>query len=103
MKKAFRWLDSNTIDYTYIDVKKDPVDREDLVSLAYLVGLDTLLNKKGTTWKKEGLVNSASDDELIDWLFSHQTAIKRPVLMVDDTVLVGFDEDAYKSIFEIED
>lgn len=98
MKKAFRWFEENEIEYEFIDVKKDPLTIDELASFSYLIGIDTLLNKKGTTWKKEGLTHHASDEELLNWLSEHQTAIKRPLLLVDESVMVGFDEDAYKSL-----
>lgn len=104
MKKAFTFLDNKGIEYEFVDVKKEPLSREEIARFAYLVGIDTLVNRKGTTWRKLEIGDKElSDDELIDLLQEHQTMIKRPVLEHDDSVMVGFDEDAYEHLFSEEE
>ncbi|HKJ30320.1 MAG TPA: arsenate reductase family protein [Balneolales bacterium] len=96
MKKTFQWFKDNGIDYEFVDLKKTPFSEEELAQLTELVGLDTLINRRGMMWRKLGLAHKdLSDQELFQQLLSHQTMIKRPVLIDDDSaVLVGFDEDA---------
>lgn len=97
MKKAFSWLDENKVDYQFRDFKKDPLSINELTSLIKRVGIETLVNKKGMTWKKLGLAGkNLTDQELIGQLLKHQTMIKRPVLIdADDHVLVGFDDESF--------
>lgn len=100
MKKAFKWLDSNAIEYTFVDVKKTPLKREQIARFAYLVGIDTLVNRKGTTWRTLNLGDKElSDEQLLDLLFENQSMIKRPVLEAFDSVMVGFDVDSYSYLF----
>ena len=101
MKKTFDWLKERGTEYEFIDVKKAPLTKDEIAHLAHIVGLDTLVNRKGMTWRKLGLSGQdLSDAELIDLLVEHQTMIKRPVVVKDHAVIVGFDEDALSGFIE---
>ncbi|HKJ44209.1 MAG TPA: arsenate reductase family protein [Balneolales bacterium] len=96
MNKTFKWLENHGIEYDFIDLKKTPFSEEELAVIAELVGLDTLVNRRGMMWRKLGLAHKdLSDQELFNELLEHQTMIKRPVMIDDDNaILVGFDEEA---------
>lgn len=104
MKKAFSWLDEHDVLYSFRDFKKDPLSKEELKDLAKLVGIDTLVNRKGMTWRKLGLSGKKlSPSGLIDQLYEHQTMIKRPVVITDDqSVFVGYDEEAFSRLISKE-
>ena len=100
MKKARRWLDANGIAYDFHDYKKAGIDRETLKHWCDKVGFETLLNTRGTTWRKlddtrKQHVNSAN---AIALMAEHPSMIKRPVLVAGHQLLVGFDEPAWKSL-----
>lgn len=81
-------------------MKVTPLSRDEIARFAYLVGIDTLVNKKGTTWRGLELGDvELSDDDLIDLLTEHQSMIKRPVLEFEESVMVGFDAEAYAYLF----
>lgn len=95
------WLDDKDIPYTFIDVKKEPLTRDELQELSDKVGLDVLVNKKGMMWRKLGLAEKdLTQDELFDVLLEHQNMIKRPVLIKDEAVLVGYDEDSFEAFLK---
>ena len=56
------------------------------------VGLETLLNKRGTTWRSlpDAQKESLSDAAAIDLMVEQPALIKRPVIEVAGKVLVGF-------------
>lgn len=98
VRDTFKWLDENDVDYEFIDLKKDPLSEGKLDEFVHKVGLDVLINKRGTTYRNLGLKDKDLDeDQLFDQLLENQTMIKRPVLEQDDAVLVGYDEDAFDS------
>jgi Spx/MgsR family transcriptional regulator len=98
VRDTFKWLDENDVDYQFIDLKKDPLSEGKLDEFVHKVGLDVLINRRGTTWRNLGLKDKNLDeDQLFDQLLANQAMIKRPVLELDDAVLVGFDEDAFDS------
>ena len=98
VRDTFKWLEENDIDYEFINLKKEPLSEGKLDEFVHKVGLDVLVNKRGTTYRNLGLkVKDIDEDELFDLLLENQTMIKRPVLELDDAVLVGYDEDAFDS------
>lgn len=93
-----KWMEEHNVDFEFIDVKKDPLTREELKELEFKVGLDVLVNKRGRKWRDLGLSDkNLSDDELFEQLLEHQVMIKRPVLIKDESVLVGYDEESFEA------
>lgn len=101
MKKAFAWLDENEVEYEFRSVKKNPLSEEELERFVHYVGINTLVNKRGMTWRKLGLAkkDDLTDEDLFEALLENQTMIKRPVVEMGESVMVGFDEEAFEHFF----
>ena len=97
MKKARTWLDGHGIAYRFHDYKADGIDRGHLEAWAKAVGWELLLNRAGTTFRrlpekeKEGL----TEKKAIALMLAQPSMIKRPVLDVGGSLLVGFKPDQY--------
>jgi Spx/MgsR family transcriptional regulator len=101
VRDTFSWLKENGVEYEFIDLKKEPLTREELQEFVDRLGLDVLLNRRGMKWRQLGLKDkNLSESELFDQLLEHQTMIKRPVLVKEQAVLVGYDEDAFEAFIE---
>ncbi|RUO35188.1 arsenate reductase [Aliidiomarina sanyensis] len=101
VKKARKWLDAQGVDYEFIDLKAAPLAASTLEHWIQAVGTDTLINKRGTTWRK---LPDEDKGELtlprtIHLLQSHPTIIKRPVLVKEGDILVGFNEAIWQGFF----
>ena len=98
VKKARRWLDAEGIDYTFHDYKKSGVDSATLSSWIKTHGIDTIINKRGTTWRKldESKRENLSDAKAVKLLLEHTSMIKRPILENGKITLVGFDQSRYQ-------
>ena len=102
VKKARTWLESNGVDYTFHDFKKQGVDEKMLRAWLKHVPLATLLNKKGTTYRALADADKArAEDEAgaVALMQASPSLIKRPVLDRDGKVSVGFSADTYASLF----
>ena len=101
MKKAMKWLDSNNITYECHDYKKEGVDDEWLKRWCGLVPWDTLLNTRGTTWRKlsEDERSNVDEKKACELMKTYPSLVKRPVL-VDYTgqVYVGLSEAQYQGL-----
>lgn len=99
--KAKKWLNEANIDFNFVDFRKDGLTTEQVTTWSNAVGIDKLLNKRGTTWRKlsddeKGLDNPSA---LINLMTENPTLIKRPVLITGERIEVGFKADFYQSIF----
>ena len=97
MKRARAWLDAHGIAYAFHDYKAAGIERAVLETWARKVGWEVLLNRAGTTFRalpedrRQGL-DAASAIALMQ---AQPAMIKRPVLVIDDRVLVGFKPEQY--------
>lgn len=94
IKKARRWLADSGIEYTFHDYKKSGIDTERLSTWASQVGWETLLNRRGTTWRKldEAVRDGIDEARAIELMAEHTSLIKRPVVETGNQLLVGFDQ-----------
>jgi arsenate reductase (glutaredoxin) len=99
VKKARVWLTEHGVDYTFHDFKKQGVPTELLPSWLAQVGMDTLINRKGPTWRKlEPAVQASVVDtaSAIAVMQANSSVIKRPVVVwTDGAVTVGFSEEKF--------
>lgn len=102
VRKARRWLLDHQVSITFVDFKKQPPDRELLLRWLKHLPYDSLVNTRGTTWRKldeasrKAMVDQASAVEL---LLAHPTLIKRPVLEWQSQLAVGFSDTLYEGFF----
>ncbi len=102
MKKAFTLLDELGVAYTFHDYKKSGIDAETLKQWIDVLGLDTVINRKGTTWRalSESEQAAASTVEgAIQLMESKTSVIKRPILSDGQGRLIcGLIEDEYHQL-----
>jgi len=101
IRKARRWLAEHDIACLFHDYKKEGVDARQLARWVERVGWEVLLNKRGTTWRKLSDADKMDLDrgKAIALMCAHPSMIKRPVLVSDDQIVVGFAEPQYSGLF----
>ena len=111
MKKAFTKLDELGVNYNFHDYKKQGIDKESVQRWVDALGIDKILNKRGTTWRKLTDEQKQAADEnvnnAIDLLIENTSMIKRPIVegqLVDKNsgqplLLCGFNEAEFDKIF----
>lgn len=103
VKKARTWLADNSHDFSFHDFKKQGLSRELVAGWLEQLDWETLVNRKGTTWRnlpderKAQVVDKASALAL---MLENPSVIKRPVLVGAGPVSVGFSADAYAEKFK---
>ena len=98
MKKAFTWLDEHQVNYQFHNYKTDGLSAELLNDLLKLVDWQSLLNTRGTTWRKldEALRNQIDNqDAAIKVMLANPSILKRPLLIDGKRALLGFSEESY--------
>lgn len=97
MKRAFAWLEANGVAYRFHDYKTQGIEAVRLRRWCNEAGWETLLNRRGTTWRKltPELQSALDEGKAIALMTAQPSLIKRPVLEHPTGVLVGFSPDAY--------
>ena len=96
-QKAKKWLDDNKIEYEFRDIKLDNPTLDELTAWYKQSGLPLkkFFNTSGLLYKSLDLKNklpTMTDDEMLKLLATDGMLVKRPLLVGDDSVLVGFKE-----------
>lgn len=99
-QKAEKWLKANGIEYTYRPIKEENPTKAELTEWLEKSGLPVakFFNTSGLLYKELNMkdkVKSLSVEELIDILAANGMMVKRPILLVGQTVLVGFKEEEW--------
>jgi arsenate reductase (glutaredoxin) len=104
-KKAKQWLDKNNIEHVDRDITiQNP--KEDELKEWMKVGdlpVKRFFNTSGLMYKDLNLKDKLVDltiDEQISILASHGMLVKRPLLIADNLVLVGFKEKDWEMILK---
>jgi len=103
VKRARAWLEQHGLAYEFHDFRQDGLDETMIRRWQATVSIDTLLNRRGTTWRNldTSLRDNLAAEDIPALLVSHPTLVKRPVLERDDDVMVGFSDKGYSSFFAI--
>lgn len=101
-QRAQKWLDENGVQYTLRNIKTDNPSYEELAEWheRSALPLKKLFNTSGLLYKSMGLKDklpAMSEDEMLRLLASDGMLVKRPLLISDGFVLVGFKQTEWES------
>ena len=96
-QKAKKWLDDNKIEYNFRDIKQDNPSLEELSAWYKISGLPLkkFFNTSGLLYKSMELktkLPEMSEEEQLKLLSTDGMLVKRPLVIGDDFILVGFKE-----------
>ena len=102
-RKAQKWLDDHGVQYELRNIKEDNPTEDELRQWHARSGLplNRFFNTSGLQYKALNLKDrlpSLSEDEQFSLLASDGMIVKRPILITDDKVLVGFKESEYADL-----
>ena len=100
-QKARKWLDENRIVYKFRDIKTDNPTFDELSTWHRASGLPLrkFFNTSGLLYKSMDLKNklsAMSEEEMLKLLSTDGMLVKRPLVIGDEFVLVGFKESEWK-------
>lgn len=101
VRKARKWLDNNGIDYRFHDFRKDGLAAEQLHAWSEELGWESLLNRRGTTWRQlpEAERDGVDRQRAEALMLTHPAMIKRPLLDLGSARKLGFKEADYQTYF----
>lgn len=102
-RKAEKWLKENGIEYTYRPIKEQNPTKDELTLWIRQSGLPVskFFNTSGLLYKEQNMkdkVKVLTEAELVDILAKNGMMVKRPILILNDSVLVGFKEEQWQAL-----
>ena len=103
--KAKKFLDEHNIKYEVRDIKGNNPSKDELDNFVKLSGKDInkFFNTSGLVYRSLGLkdkLNLMSYDEKLEVLSHDGMLVKRPILVLDNKVLVGFKEQEWNDLIK---
>ena len=100
IKKARKWLEENNVAYEFYDYKKEGVSDELAQTFINELGWESLINKRGTTWRAlaEDIKNNIDEAMAKQLMLENPSIIKRPLLDTGSKKVLGFKAEDYQAL-----
>ena len=100
VKKARQWLEQHQITYQFHDFRGDGLSAEQVSVWIELLGWETLINKRSTSWKAldDDVKRAMSAATATTAILTSPTLIKRPLLATGTQLIVGFKAADYQAL-----
>lgn len=102
-RKAKKWLQLKNLDIEEVAIRDTPPSFDEFrEALSCGYGLKALFNSSGMDYRELKMKDkwpTLSDDEALGMLQSRGNLVKRPFVVTDKGVLVGFKEEAWEAFF----
>lgn len=102
VKKTLKWLADNGLEAQLHDYRQDGLDAALVAKLTALFPLESLINKRSTTWRNldDASKTALSTDVAGKLLQANPTLIKRPIVLGGAEPLLGFDAAHYTRVLK---
>jgi len=102
MKKTFQWLEKYQVKYEFHDYKKQGVDKAFLTHVCKQLGWETLLNRRGITWRKlpDTVKDNIDGKSALEIMIKQPSIIKRPLITHKKQMFVGFDDNQLRQLLK---
>ena len=99
--RAKKFLDDNNIEYIDRQVKENNLTYDEIKEIIskYNIPIKKLFNTSGILYREMDLKNkllNMNEDEMIKLLSSDGMLVKRPIIISDNNILIGFKESKWK-------
>lgn len=101
MKKAFDLLKEKGLEFEFHDYKKVGITEAKIKQWFKLQPWQGFINKQGLTYKKLSDQEKAavvSPESAIKLMIQKTSLIKRPILEINNQLILGFDENTYNNL-----
>ena len=100
VSKARRWLNDAGSDYQFHDFRKDGITPEQINHWCNQLGWEKVLNKRSTSWRKlpKEQIENVDQQQAVALMTEMPTLIKRPVLVADEWIELGFKAETYQNL-----
>ncbi len=99
--RAKKFLDDNNIEYIDRQIKENNLTYDEIKEIIskYNIPIKKLFNTSGILYREMDLKNkllNMNEDEMIKLLSSDGMLVKRPIIISDNNILIGFKESKWK-------
>jgi len=100
VRKTRKWLEQEGHEHEFHDYKKSGCSQELAKEMLAALGIDQIINKRGTTWRKlpDSEKEPLNTERAVALMQEYPSIIKRPVFRIEDQWLVGYDTERLSTL-----
>lgn len=104
-KKAKKYLSDKGMAFEYREITEDPLSIEEITRIFMESGLpiQKFLNTSGGVYRELNMkekIKELSDEAVLEFLSKYPMLIKRPILLNENKIMVGFKEQEWDKILK---
>jgi len=102
-RKAKSYLNENNIKYIDREIKEKNITKKEVEKIIKYIDINKLFNTSGLIYKEMKLKDKLSYlslNEKIDLLINNPMLVKRPLILDDNYVLIGFKIEEWNKVFK---
>lgn len=95
-RKAKQWLEKNDIPYHERNIFSDPLSKEEIMHILRMTeeGTEEIVSTRSRAFQNLNIdLDDLSIDQLIDLIQKNPSLLRRPIIMDDRRMQVGYNED----------
>lgn len=95
-KKAIKWLNDHNIKYTEKNLFTEPITREDIKVMLENAenGFEDIISTRSKVFTTQNIdIESMSYNELIEFIINNPSILRRPIIVDDAKMQVGYNDD----------
>ncbi|MDN6731167.1 MAG: Spx/MgsR family RNA polymerase-binding regulatory protein [Atopostipes suicloacalis] len=95
-RKAKSWLDEHELEYVEKNIYHEPLTKDEIKEILMLTdeGTEEIISYRSQAYKNlEADINKLTMSELLDLLIEEPSLIRRPIIMDDRRLQIGYNEE----------
>ena len=99
-RKAKQWLEQHNIPYKERNIISDPLNREEIIHVLRMTeeGTEEIVSTRSKAFQELNIdLDDISMNELIDLIEKNPSLLRRPIILDDRRMQVGYNEDEIRS------
>ena len=100
IRKTLNWMREHQLEFEFFDYKKKGISTELINEFLAHFEMDELLNRRGTTWRKQpdSIKNNLTRKIAITLMCSQPSIIKRPIIKNKNQWSIGYSTETLESL-----
>lgn len=95
-RKAIKWFKEHNIPYKEVNFFNTPITREDIIAMLENTedGFEDIISTRSKVFVESNLnIENMKFNELVDFIIKHPSVLKRPIIIDDNKMQVGYNDE----------
>lgn len=99
-RKAIKWFKEHNIPYREVNFFNTPITRDDIMKMLENTedGFEDIISTRSKVFMESNLnIEDMKFNELVDFIIAHPSVLKRPIIVDDNKMQVGYNDEEIRT------